>query len=48
MKRFATSLFCGVAIAATSENNSFSGIWGNGAETTPPTGRVVGQRALGG
>lgn len=30
------------------DNNSFNGIWGNGAETTPPTGRVVGQRALGG
>ena len=28
------------------DNSSFNGIWGNGAETTPPVGRVVGQRAL--
>ena len=28
------------------DNNSFNGIWGNGADTTPPVGRVVGQRAL--
>jgi hypothetical protein len=28
------------------DNNSFNGIWGNGAETTQPVGRVVGQRAL--
>jgi hypothetical protein len=28
------------------DNNSFNGIWGKGAETTPPVGRVVGQRAL--
>ncbi|HEY2554953.1 MAG TPA: hypothetical protein VGI15_06870 [Candidatus Cybelea sp.] len=28
------------------DNNSFNGIWGDGAETTPPVGRVVGQRAL--
>jgi hypothetical protein len=30
------------------DNNSFNGIWGNGADTTPPVGRVVGQRSLGG
>jgi hypothetical protein len=30
------------------DNNSFNGVWGNGAHTTPPVGRVVGQRALGG
>lgn len=30
------------------DNNSFNGIWGNGKETTPPVGRVVGQRSLGG
>ncbi|MGB6522627.1 MAG: hypothetical protein WBE83_12740 [Candidatus Cybelea sp.] len=28
------------------DDSSFNGIWGNGAETTPPVGRVVGQRAL--
>jgi hypothetical protein len=28
------------------DNNSFNGIWGRGADTTPPVGRVVGQRAL--
>lgn len=28
------------------DNNSFNGIWGNGAETTPPVGRIVGQREL--
>ncbi len=28
------------------DNNSFNGIWGNGAETTPAVGRVVGQRSL--
>ena len=28
------------------DNNSFNGIWGNGADTTPAVGRVVGQRAL--
>jgi hypothetical protein len=28
------------------DNNSFNGIWGNGKDTTPPLGRVVGQRAL--
>ncbi|MBV9719322.1 MAG: hypothetical protein JOZ77_08380 [Candidatus Eremiobacteraeota bacterium] len=28
------------------DNNSFNGIWGNGKDTTPPVGRVVGQRAL--
>jgi hypothetical protein len=28
------------------DNNSFNGIWGKGADTTPPVGRVVGQRAL--
>jgi hypothetical protein len=30
------------------DNNSFNGIWGNGADSTPPVGRVVGQRTLGG
>jgi len=28
------------------DGNSFNGIWGRGAETTPPVGRIVGQRAL--
>ena len=28
------------------DNNSFNGIWGYGAETTPPVGRIVGQRSL--
>jgi hypothetical protein len=28
------------------DNNSFNGTWGNGADTTPPIGRVVGQRQL--
>lgn len=28
------------------DNNSFNGIWGNGADTTPAVGRVVGQRTL--
>jgi len=28
------------------DNNSFNGIWGNGKDTTPPVGRVIGQRAL--
>jgi hypothetical protein len=28
------------------DNNSFNGIWGVGADTTPPVGRVIGQRAL--
>ena len=28
------------------DNNSFNGIWGRGSDTTPPIGRVVGQRAL--
>jgi hypothetical protein len=31
-----------------SDNNSFNGVWGNGADTTPAVGRVVGQRSLGG
>jgi hypothetical protein len=30
------------------DNNSFNGVWGVGAETTPPVGRVIGQRSLGG
>ena len=30
------------------DNNSFNGIWGNGSDSTPPVGRVVGQRSLGG
>lgn len=29
------------------DNNSYNGLWGNGADTTPPVGRVVGQRSLG-
>ena len=29
------------------DNNSFNGVWGKGADTTPPTGRVIGQRSLG-
>jgi hypothetical protein len=29
------------------DNNSFNGVWGYGADTNPPAGRVVGQRALG-
>jgi hypothetical protein len=28
------------------DNNSFNGIWGNGKDSTPPVGRVIGQRAL--
>jgi hypothetical protein len=28
------------------DNNSFNGIWGKGADTTPPVGRVIGQRSL--
>ncbi|MBV8637571.1 MAG: hypothetical protein JO322_05755 [Candidatus Eremiobacteraeota bacterium] len=28
------------------DNNSFNGVWGKGAETTPPIGRVVGQRSM--
>jgi hypothetical protein len=28
------------------DNNSFNGVWGKGAVTTPAVGRVVGQRAL--
>jgi hypothetical protein len=28
------------------DNNSFNGQWGYGADTTPPVGRVVGQRKL--
>ncbi len=28
------------------DNNSYNGIWGNGADTTKPAGRVVGQRSL--
>jgi len=30
------------------DNNSFNGVWGYGPDTTPPVGRVVGQRSLGG
>ncbi len=30
------------------DNNSFNGIWGRGADSTPAVGRVVGQRSLGG
>ncbi len=29
------------------DNNSFNGIWGYGADTTAPVGRVIGQRSLG-
>jgi hypothetical protein len=29
------------------DNNSFNGTWGYGRDTSPPVGRVVGQRALG-
>jgi hypothetical protein len=28
------------------DNNSFNGVWGNGADTTPAVGRVVAQRSL--
>ncbi len=28
------------------DNNSFNAVWGNGADTTKPVGRVVGQRSL--
>ena len=28
------------------DNNSFNGVWGYGKDTTPPAGRVVGQRAM--
>ncbi|HUN30349.1 MAG TPA: hypothetical protein VMV65_11135 [Alphaproteobacteria bacterium] len=28
------------------DNNSFNGVWGKGADTTPPVGRVIGQRTL--
>jgi hypothetical protein len=28
------------------DNNSFNGIWGNGSDSTPPVGRVIGQRTL--
>lgn len=28
------------------DNNSFNGVWGYGADTTPPVGRVIGQRAM--
>ena len=30
------------------DNNSFNGAWGYGADTSPPVGRVIGQRSLGG
>jgi len=30
------------------DNNSFNGVWGRGADTTPPVGRVIGQRSLNG
>jgi len=30
------------------DNNSFNGVWGYGADTTHPAGRVIGQRSLGG
>lgn len=30
------------------DNNSFNGVWGFGADTNPPAGRVVGQRSLNG
>jgi hypothetical protein len=28
------------------DNNSFNGVWGLGPDTSPPQGRVIGQRAL--
>ncbi|HZZ01206.1 MAG TPA: hypothetical protein VFE36_16710 [Candidatus Baltobacteraceae bacterium] len=28
------------------DNNSFNGIWGNGKDSTPAVGRVIGQRSL--
>jgi hypothetical protein len=28
------------------DNNSFNGIWGYGKDSSPPAGRVIGQRAL--
>ncbi len=28
------------------DNNSFNAVWGKGADTTKPVGRIVGQRAL--
>ncbi len=28
------------------DNNSFNGVWGNGADSSPAVGRVVGQRKL--
>jgi hypothetical protein len=28
------------------DNNSFNGVWGNGADSTPAVGRVVGERAM--
>lgn len=30
------------------DNNSFNGLWGTGADTTPAEGRFIGQRPLGG
>jgi len=30
------------------DNNSFNGLWGRGADTSPPIGRFVGQRSLNG
>ena len=29
------------------DNNSFNGVWGFGPDTSPPAGRVIGQRSLG-
>jgi hypothetical protein len=29
------------------DNNSFNGVWGKGKDTSPPVGRVIGQRSLG-
>jgi len=28
------------------DNNSFNGVWGYGPDTSPPAGRVIGQRSL--
>jgi hypothetical protein len=28
------------------DNNSFNGLWGKGSDSTPPVGRVIGQRSL--
>ncbi len=30
------------------DNNSFNGVWGIGPDTSPASGRIIGQRALSG